>query len=274
MGKWECLAQADGYYKIIKEKIGREPTFDDLIKYRVSVTSLNDVQSNFDDYVSGWNLLNKDVSNSDEVYDKYFKARDDFDKLVEEISKAGSVEEKRQLHKNQKRNLGDTLKNGDNNTKEIHLEESPNLLDNLGIVLMFINILYFTIEFVYRIFLDKIGVFYIWGYYDEVFKLSGILLVLSILGLNYYYSRSDNLKQIIDDIYLIGFKLIKFLKEILKIKTVQNIFLWVIGVSFVVYIIIYVFGVVYLLIKYWYFVVIGFLALVLFLYIFIKYERK
>lgn len=157
----------------------------------------------------GYNNINEFISKYE-----FKKNMSEFDKLAEEISLAGNVELGVQPGKNPKIKLSEILKSVDNNKIEDDtIHGKPSLLENLGIFLMFINILYFTIEFIYRIFSDRIGFFRMWGYYNEIYTLSGMLLILSIFGLNYYYSRSKSLKNIIDRMYLIGLNFIKFLKE-------------------------------------------------------------
>lgn len=72
MGKWECKLKAYEYYDEIKNEIGIEPDFRDLMNYRIKVTSLLEVKNDFDFYKSGWILINKDASKCDEVYLEFF----------------------------------------------------------------------------------------------------------------------------------------------------------------------------------------------------------
>ncbi|MEM5540720.1 hypothetical protein [Olleya sp. AS48] len=180
---------------------GIEPNFKTYLDNQAIATSKEHVKEKFEFYKMGWNLIGRDVSDAQEVYNWFYNIEGDFQKLAEEISLIGSIDKKKQLNK--MRNLNDRLKQVDNNKmKEIHKEESNSLIDNFVIILIFINLVYFITEFVYRIFSNKAGIFYIWGYYDETYKLSGMLLLLSIFGLNHYYSRSKTLKQIIDDLWM------------------------------------------------------------------------
>src|SRR5690606_35601606 len=214
----------------------------------------------------GYNNINEFISKYE-----FKKNMSEFDKLAEEISLAGNVELGAQPGENPKRKLSEILKSVDNNKiEDVTIHGKPSLLENLGIFLMFINILYFTIEFIYRIFSNKVGVFYLWGHYDEVYKLSGLLLLVSIFGLNYYYSRSKNLKQVIDDLSQIVSKFISFLLELLKLKTIQDVLIFLIVVLGLIIVASTVFGVLYLLIKYWYVVVVG----VIILLFYAKYESN
>ena|SRR5690606_6942431 len=204
----------------------------------------------------GYNNINEFISKYE-----FKKNMSEFDKLAEEISLAGNVELGAQPGENPKRKLSEILKSVDNNKIEDDaIHGKPSLLENLGIFLMFINILYFTIEFIYRIFSNKVGVFYLWGHYDEVYELSGMLLLLSIFGLNYYYSKSEGLKQIIDDFWQIIKKLTSFLLEVLSLKTVQNILF----ILIVLVVLAFTFGVISMLLEYWYIIVIGLIVLFLF----------
>ncbi len=72
MGKWEVKLQAKKYYDIIKAEMHIEPEFADLINYRIIATSLEKAKENFNDYLYGWSLIGKDVSNAQEVYDDFF----------------------------------------------------------------------------------------------------------------------------------------------------------------------------------------------------------
>ncbi len=72
MGKWEVKLQAKKYYDIIKEEMHIEPEFADLINYRIIATSLEKAKEDFNDYLYGWNLIGKDVSNAQQVYDDFF----------------------------------------------------------------------------------------------------------------------------------------------------------------------------------------------------------
>ncbi len=73
MGRRECEIKASEYYLTIKNHLGNEPTFDDLINYRIIATSENDVREHFAFYKLGWKLINQDVSKADEVYKRYFE---------------------------------------------------------------------------------------------------------------------------------------------------------------------------------------------------------
>ena len=73
MGRRNCEIKASQYYMTIKNHLGIEPTFDDLINYRIIATSENDVKEHFDFYKLGWKLINQDVSKADDVYKRFFE---------------------------------------------------------------------------------------------------------------------------------------------------------------------------------------------------------
>ncbi len=77
MGKWEYKMQAFKYYDLIKEELGIEPEYRDLINYRIIATSKDQVKADFTFYKYGWNLINKDTSNADEIYNEFFNSEED-----------------------------------------------------------------------------------------------------------------------------------------------------------------------------------------------------
>src|SRR5690606_33299685 len=97
-----------------------------------------------------------------------------------------------------------------------------------------------------------------------------ILLLLSIFGLNYYYSKSEGLKQIIDDFWQIIKKLTSFLLEVLSLKTVQNILF----ILIVLVVLAFTFGVISMLLEYWSIIVIGLIVLFLLSFSIMKYSLK
>jgi len=292
MNKNDYKKNALEFWDYYIDLYGDQPNFKTYIDNQAVATSQDNVLDKFEFYKMGWSLLGEDVSNAQEVYEALSELQvDDFSYLNTEedmidwnasalksaqdpnfdLYNPNFDERQEEIH-----NWLDPKRNTINNKIEKEqIVEKPKedlklqFIDNLGIILMSINIIYFIIESLYHIFSDEIAVFYLWGHYEDVYKLSGALLVVSLFGLNHYYSRSDRLKQVIDDLWLITLKLKTFLIELLELKTIQNLLLGVVGILFFTLIISYFFGSIYLMIKYWYVVV----AVVIILLIYILYDE-
>lgn len=79
MGRWEYKLQHQehqDYYDIMKDHLGIEPEFRDLISYRIIATSESEVKKCFEYYKEGWALLGKDTSNYSEVYNEFFNVEE------------------------------------------------------------------------------------------------------------------------------------------------------------------------------------------------------
>lgn len=85
MGKWECKLKAIEYYELVKKEIKKEPSFEDLIRNRIVSTSVSEVKNNFEFYRLGWNLIDKDTSNSSDIYYEYITSQEKHPRTQEEV---------------------------------------------------------------------------------------------------------------------------------------------------------------------------------------------
>lgn len=224
--KEDIISATNNYADSIKRDLDKEPSFKDMIKDSIQRNGKEKVYDVFNSLKYMWELSGRDISKADEVYKEYFILREENSKViyVDEIN-----------HKVSHQNAMEMFKKANNNIGNKQIEEKPDVevelqsIEYLAIILMFIMVLYFISETIFRIFSDD-RIFNFWGYYNEVYKLSGMLLVFSFFGLNHYYSKSKELKQVIDDLWQILLKLRTFILELLELKTVQNILLLLVGI--------------------------------------------
>lgn len=141
MGKWECKIQASKYYDVIKDEFGIEPEFRDLINYRIIATSKDQVKEDFAFYKYGWNLIDKDTSNADEIYNEFFNCKEEevyprsneevlseIDRIVESAQdpnfKIYNPNFEQELHKNSFIKLGEQEELQKNKNIQIKIEPS------------------------------------------------------------------------------------------------------------------------------------------------------
>ncbi|RXJ52637.1 hypothetical protein [Gelidibacter gilvus] len=263
--KEDIISATNNYADSIKRDLDKEPSFKDMIKDSIQGNGKEKVYDVFNSLKYMWELSGRDISKADEVYNEYFILREDYSKViyVDEINHP----------KVSHQNAMEMFKKANNNIGNKQIEEKPDVevelqsIEYLGIILMCILVLYFIIESIFRMFSDG-RVFYFWGYYNEVYKLSGMLLVFSFFGLNHYYSKSKELKQVIDDLWQIILKFKTLISGLLELKTVQNALIILVGILGLMVVASLIMGGIYALIEYWYLVVGG----IILFFIYAKYK--
>jgi len=76
--KQQMISTTNTYADFLERELSKTPTFDDVVKDLIERSSMKKVDEAFEVYKLGWELSGRDVSNAQEVYNKYLSARENF----------------------------------------------------------------------------------------------------------------------------------------------------------------------------------------------------
>jgi hypothetical protein len=76
--KQQMIGTTNTYADFLERELGKVPTFDDVVKDLIERSSMKKVDEAFEVYKLGWELSGRDVSNAQDVYNKYLSARENF----------------------------------------------------------------------------------------------------------------------------------------------------------------------------------------------------
>ena len=76
--KQQMIGTTNTYADFLERELGKVPTFDDVVKDLIERSSMKKVDEAFEVYKLCWELSGRDVSNAQDVYNKYLSARENF----------------------------------------------------------------------------------------------------------------------------------------------------------------------------------------------------
>jgi hypothetical protein len=76
--KQQVIGTTNTYADFLERELGKVPTFDDVVRDLIERSSMKKVDEDFEVYKLGWELSGRDVSNAQDVYNKYLGARENF----------------------------------------------------------------------------------------------------------------------------------------------------------------------------------------------------
>ncbi|MGG7035360.1 MAG: hypothetical protein ACI7YS_09230 [Flavobacterium sp.] len=72
--KQQMIGTTNTYADFLERELGKKPTFDDMVKDLIERSTFKRVHEAFNVYKLGWELSGRDISNAQQVYDKYFSS--------------------------------------------------------------------------------------------------------------------------------------------------------------------------------------------------------
>jgi hypothetical protein len=81
--KGQLINATNAYADYLKRILGREPTFEDMIKDRIAKSGETATDDKFETFKHVWELSGRDISKANEVYDSFFNAAEVFENLTE-----------------------------------------------------------------------------------------------------------------------------------------------------------------------------------------------